>query len=210
MPHLLKHIHVLLGTLCCSGFFFRGLVHAAEHQAAAVDAPIAPQMRESGIQFVCAPDKLAPIEREMARYLAELEIAPDLYRVVLDPAAGRLRYTLNTAPDDTNTLDFKDRHGKTLRITHDVAAKNFVPGDWPHFLNTDPATYNKTGYEGSNPIYLGRNRVFNARRDKDRVARLAQEDYERLGRSLDEGGLLLPLRTPPYLFGFEELPEMGR
>ena len=32
---------------------------------------------------------------------------------------------------------------------------NFIPGDWGYILNTDPASEQKTGYEGSNAIYLG-------------------------------------------------------
>lgn len=129
------------------------------------------------------------------------------------------------------------RPGKILRLAHGVAARNFVPGDWAHFLNTDPASYQKTGYEGSNPIYLGRNRfadyyndhghfysfeekldevyqwrhgVFSRRRDKDRIVPLSPDDYERLDKTPENGGLLIALRATPYCFGFEKLPGSSR
>lgn len=130
-----------------------------------------------------------------------------------------------------------ERPGKILRTTDGIAPKNFVPGDWSYVLNTDPVTYEKTGYEGSNPIYLGRNRfvdyyndnghyytfeeklddvyqwrhrVFNRGRasDRARIQPLSGEDYERLSRPPAAGGMLQPLRTTPYYFGFEELPDM--
>ena len=127
------------------------------------------------------------------------------------------------------------RPGKILRIDYGIAPKNFVPGDWVYFLNTDPETYSKTGYEGSNPIYLGRNRfvdyyndndhfytfeakldevyqwrhkVFSRSRDKDRIVPLSAEDYERLSLPPRQGGLLKNLRTTPYYFGFEDLPPI--
>lgn len=130
-----------------------------------------------------------------------------------------------------------DRPGKLLKIQYGIAPKNFVPGDWSYFLNTDPDTYKKLGYEGSNPIYLGRNRfvdyyndhdhfysfeekldevyqwrhqVFSRSRDKEKIVPLSQEDYERLSKSTEEGGLLTPLRVFPFYFGFEKLPEIRR
>ena len=130
-----------------------------------------------------------------------------------------------------------ERPGKILRTTDGIAPKNFVPGDWLYVLNTDPATYEKVGYEGSNPIYLGRNRfadyyndnghfytfeeklddvyqwrhrVFNRGRasDRARIEPLSADDYERLSKPPEAGGMLQPLRTMPYYFGFEELPDM--
>ncbi|HEX5337877.1 MAG TPA: hypothetical protein VFW53_05525, partial [Gallionella sp.] len=35
------------------------------------------------------------------------------------------------------------RPGKLLKIAYRIAPKNFVPGDWIHFFNTDPASYRK-------------------------------------------------------------------
>ncbi|MFZ2852797.1 MAG: hypothetical protein WAZ34_01635 [Rhodocyclaceae bacterium] len=129
-----------------------------------------------------------------------------------------------------------ERPGKIMRITDGVADRNFVPGDWPHFQNTDPVSYEKTGYEGSNPIYLGRNRfvdyyndhdhfytfeekldevyqwrnkVFNRSRDKDLIVPLSEADYARLHQAPEKGGLLMTLRSTPYYFGFEGLPAIG-
>lgn len=123
--------------------------------------------------------------------------------------------------------------GKLLKITDDVAAKNFVPGDWAYFLNTDAVTQEKTGYEGSNAIYLGRNRfddyyndhdhfytyeekmnevyqwrhgVFSRTRDADKVRPLRADDYERLGQTPEDKGMVLDIRVVPYFFGFEALP----
>lgn len=125
--------------------------------------------------------------------------------------------------------------GKVLKLETGIAPKNIIPGDWIYFLNTDPITYQKTGYEGSNAIYLGRNlfddyyydegghnftykqkvqevfnwrnRVFNRARDKDRIHHLSEEDMNKLTQSPKDGGLQLDLRVSPYFFGFEELDE---
>ena len=126
-----------------------------------------------------------------------------------------------------------DRAGKLLRITSGIPPDNFVPGDWSYFLNTDPATHRKTGFEGSNAIYLGmgrfadyydenrhgytfrekldevfqwRNGVFSRSRDSAKARPLTARDIERLGRTPREGGLLLDVRATPYYFGFERLP----
>ncbi|MFZ3126549.1 MAG: hypothetical protein WA136_00910, partial [Rhodoferax sp.] len=127
------------------------------------------------------------------------------------------------------------RPGKLLRMVEGVASDNFVPGDWIYLLNTDAQTYQRTGYEGSNAIYLGRNRfddyyndnnhyysykeklsevfqwrhgVFNRRRDFAKHKPLAPQDYERLSATPDKGGMLLGYRVAPYLFGYEPLPEL--
>lgn len=121
-----------------------------------------------------------------------------------------------------------DRPGKLLNIQYGVAARNFVPGDWVYFLNTDPASSKKTGYEGSNAIYLGRgkfddyyndnehsytfkekleevfhwrNWVFSRTRDRARMKRLATPALERLIRTPAEGGLLTDLRVFPLASG---------
>jgi hypothetical protein len=126
-----------------------------------------------------------------------------------------------------------DRPGKLLKIKHDVMPMNFVPGDWIYFLNTDPVTYEKTGYEGSNAIYLGRNKfddyyndnhhsytyfqklnevfqwrngVFSRSRDFAKIKPLTAEDIERLSKRPAEGGLLKSIRVLPYFFAYEELP----
>lgn len=113
-------------------------------------------------------------------------------------------------------------HGKILDIMYEVAPMNFVPGDWAYLLNTDAKTYEKTGYEGSNAIYLGggkfddyyndhnysytykqklnevyqwRNGVFSRSRDKDKIKPVSEQDYHRFGLSPEKGGLVLGLRT---------------
>lgn len=125
--------------------------------------------------------------------------------------------------------------GKVLKMETGIAPRNLIPGDWIYLLNTDPITYQKTGYEGSNAIYLGRdllddfyfdeggnnftykqkmqevfnwrNKVFHRVRDKDRIHHLTPEDLERLSKSPKEGGIQLDLRVSPYFFGFEELDK---
>jgi hypothetical protein len=121
------------------------------------------------------------------------------------------------------------RPGKLLHVQYGIAAKNFVPGDWSYLLNTDPQTYQKIGYEGSNALYLGRgkfddyyndhrhsysyrqkmhevyqwrNHVFSASRDAAKVVPLTSSDIERLGRTPAEDGIVLDLRIAPHQFGF--------
>lgn len=129
----------------------------------------------------------------------------------------------------------RDVPGKILRIRRGVAPGNFVPGDWIYLLNTDPASSEKTGYEGSNAIYLGRGKfddyyndhrhsytyrekleevyqwrhgVFSRSRDAHKAKPLKSEDFERLSETPANGGLLLDFRVAPYLFGYEELPKL--
>lgn len=128
-----------------------------------------------------------------------------------------------------------ERPGKVLRMVGDVAPGNFVPGDWVYFLNTDSRTSQKTGYEGSNAIYLGGNRfddyyndndhhytyleklgevyqwrhdVFSRHRDAEKIQHLGAQDYERLNASPEKGGLLMSFRVVPYFFGYEDLPPL--
>ena len=116
------------------------------------------------------------------------------------------------------------RPGKVLQIQRGIAARNFVPGDWIYLLNTDPVSAQKTGYEGSNAIYLGRNKfddyyndnshsytyaqkldevhqwrngVFNRIRDAAKIRILSAEDLDRLGRPPIEGGLMMDFRVSP-------------
>jgi len=121
------------------------------------------------------------------------------------------------------------RPGKILSIQYRVAPGNFVPGDWTYLLNTDPVSWQKAGYEGSNAIYLGRNKfvdyfndhrhayslqekanevyqwrhgVFNRSRDAEKVVALSDEQMQRLmRRTPEEGGLLMDFRAFPTLFG---------
>lgn len=125
------------------------------------------------------------------------------------------------------------RPGKLLSVKYGIAPKNFVPGDWSYLLNTDPETYQKTGYEGSNAVYLGRgrfddyyndhnhsysyrqkmhevyqwrNHVFSGHRDAAKVIPLTAQDVERLGHTPAENGIVLSLRISPFLFGYQSLP----
>lgn len=127
-----------------------------------------------------------------------------------------------------------DHTGKLLHLQSGVAARNFVPGDWVHFLNTDHVSYLMTGYEGSNPIYLGRNRfsdyyndhqraysyrekldqvfqwrhgVFSASRDAALVRPLSEGEIERLGAVPANGGLVTDKRVIPQFFA-DPLPAM--
>ena len=119
------------------------------------------------------------------------------------------------------------RPGKLLRIQYGVAPRNFVPGDWVYLLNNDPVSSRKIGYEGSNAIYLGRNKfadyyndnrhsytyrqklnevfqwrnsVFNRRRDSAKIQFLSDEEFRQLGKSPVAGGLVMDFRVSPAHF----------
>jgi len=119
------------------------------------------------------------------------------------------------------------RVGKLVELTEGVSSDSFIPGDWVYFLNTDPATAQKTGYEGSNSIYMGRgrfddyyndnnhfytykekiqevyqwrNHVFSRSRDTARIHPLSAAEISRLSVDPKEGGLLLEYRATPILF----------
>lgn len=114
-----------------------------------------------------------------------------------------------------------ERPGKLVELLHGIAADNFVPGDWAYLLNTDAASYGKTGYEGSNMIYLGRDRfsdyyndhghaysfrqklnevyqwrhgVFSRSRDAAKVRPLSERELLALTATPERGGLLLSYR----------------
>lgn len=133
-------------------------------------------------------------------------------------------------PDfDQNKLDCP---GKLLRIEYGIAPGNFIPGDWVHFFNTDPVSYQKVGYEGSNPVYLGRNKfadyfndhqhsysyqekldevyqwrngVFSRSRDAEKRKPLNAEDVESLSLPPSQGGILTDMRAFPDFIGYEEM-----
>jgi hypothetical protein len=125
--------------------------------------------------------------------------------------------------------------GKLATIISGVAPDNFVPGDWGYILNTDPISSQKTGYEGSNAVYLGRNKfddyyndnhhaytyqqkvdevyqwrygVFSRSRDTAKIHPLTATDIKNLSRDPSSGGIVLNTRVFPYYFGYESLPEM--
>lgn len=116
------------------------------------------------------------------------------------------------------------KEGKILRLEENVAAEMFIPGDWVYMLNTDPVSYEKTGYEGSNAFYLGRglfsdyyadnnhaypywrkldevfqwrNGVFSRSRDAQKITPLGMKRLREMGESPEKGGLVLPYRATP-------------
>jgi len=128
-----------------------------------------------------------------------------------------------------------NRVGKMVAMSSGIAPDNFVPGDWSYFLNTDPVTYEKTGYEGSNAIYLGRgkfddyyndnnhsytykdklqevyqwrHKVFSRERDVAKIHPLSAAEIKELANTPDHGGIELDYRLSPYAFGFAELPAL--
>lgn len=134
-----------------------------------------------------------------------------------------------------STAQDLSRAGKLMQLEHGVARDNFVPGDWSYFLNTDPVTYEKTGYEGSNAIYLGRgkfddyyndsnhsytyreklqevyqwrHKVFSRERDVAKIHPLTAAEIRQLGATPENGGIELDHRMTPYAFGFAELPPV--
>jgi hypothetical protein len=119
------------------------------------------------------------------------------------------------------------RPGKLLSLQTVAAPGNFVPGDWGYLVNTDAATGQDVGYEGSNSIYLGRNRfddyyndnrhsytyeqklnevfqwrnsVFSRSRDAKNIKPLTPDDLARLGSTPATGGIQLDIRVGPRYF----------
>ncbi len=116
----------------------------------------------------------------------------------------------------------REQKGKLLELYSSVASRNFVPGDWGYILNTDPVSKQKTGYEGSNAIYLGRklfddyyddnnhnytyeqkldevyqwrNGVFSRRRDAKKIKHLSPEEQALLSNTPATGGIELDVRA---------------
>jgi len=125
------------------------------------------------------------------------------------------------------------RPGKILQIQYGVAPKNFVPGDWVYLLNNDALSSQKTGYEGSNAIYLGRNKfvdyyndnghsytyrqkldevyqwrngVFSRSRDSAKIQSISGARFKQLGKPPAEGGLVQDFRVFPYFISRIEKP----
>lgn len=119
------------------------------------------------------------------------------------------------------------RPGKLTRLQEKVAEGNFVPGDWAYLLNTDSASAAKTGYEGSNAIYMGRNRfddyyndhghfytweqkldevyqwrngVFSRERDAEKIEALDADALAKLAATPEDGGIVLDIRIVPKVF----------
>lgn len=117
--------------------------------------------------------------------------------------------------------------GKLLKMHNDVHPLNYIPGDWVYFWNTDPVTYQKTGYEGSNAIYLGNNKfndyyndndgsysfeekldelaqwkngVFSRSRHLNKIKPKTIKDLYKSATSPEEGGYIIPSRLVPRIF----------
>ena len=124
----------------------------------------------------------------------------------------------------------KLHNGKLLAVKSGVEPLNFIPGDWVYFVNTDPTSSNKLGYEGSNSIYMGRAKfddfyddnghhyfyheklkeiynwrygVFSRSRDYKNIRPVSSELLNSLGLPPHAGGLVLDSRSVPKYFGFE-------
>jgi hypothetical protein len=158
---------------------------------------------------------------ELERQLVEKHLASD-HEPLIDVEPGEMWFFEKDFDPE------KLKHpGKILKLQHNVATRNFVPGDWVYILNNDPKSSQKTGYEGSNAIYLGRNRfddyyndnnhfytyeqkldevyqwrngVFSRSRDSAKIKSLSKQDYEQQGKSPSEGGLVLNFRVFPISF----------
>ena len=118
------------------------------------------------------------------------------------------------------------QQGKLLDIHYRIPPNNFVPGDWAYVLNTDNKSAQKTGYEGSNALYLGGNRfadfyndhdhafsleekldkvyqwrfgVFNRQRDRQNIRVLSDVEADQLRQIPQNGGLLLDHRATPKI-----------
>ncbi|HUX90890.1 MAG TPA: hypothetical protein VMV48_09400 [Gallionellaceae bacterium] len=173
--------------------------------------------------------------RRIKKSPAQLKLVEDRLLLDKDPLVGIEPARMWDFEKDFDPQDL-NRPGKLLKIKEGVKAMNFVPGDWIYFQNTDPVSYEKTGYEGSNAIYMGRNKfddyyddndhsysyfqkldevyqwrngVFSRSRDHDKIQPLTPQDIERLSRRPAEGGLLKSFRVSPYLFAFEKLPVLA-
>lgn len=62
-----------------------------------------------GLRFECAHADLDLIETGMAQSMQALGISPALVGTTLDRRNGTLLYSLNSAEDDSSTLDLTDR-----------------------------------------------------------------------------------------------------
>lgn len=129
--------------------------------------------------------------------------------------------------EDDYSPDISTEYGKILGIVNVDSSKNFVPGDWVYMRNTDEKSNKKTGYEGSNTIYLGsglfsdyyedhkgaypyerkldevfqwRNGVFSRSFDGNKIQVLSESEREKLSYSPINGGVVENYRISPLLF----------
>lgn len=121
--------------------------------------------------------------------------------------------------------------GKFVGATFKVSPDNFIPGDWAYFLNTDVRSSNIKGYEGSNSIYLGRDKFddyyyehrgsFTKKEKLDEIylwqweginpkpkVEVTDAMREKMNRTPEEGGIVENFRWIPHYFGAGPLPEI--
>lgn len=119
--------------------------------------------------------------------------------------------------------------GKLIDATFNVSPNNFIPGDWAYFLNTDPRSANIRGFEGSNTIYLGRDKFddyYHEHGGSFSKTEKLEEIYlwqgegivpkpniiitdairEKLNHTPTEGGIVENFRWVPYRIGGNPLP----
>lgn len=121
--------------------------------------------------------------------------------------------------------------GKLVGAVFKVSPNNFVPGDWAYFLNPDVRSSNIRGYEGSNSIYMGRDKFddyyyehggsYSKKEKLDEVylwqwegiepkpkVEVTDSIREQLNRTPGEGGIVENFRWVPHFFGANPLPEI--
>ena len=163
--------------------------------------------------------RVRPDHSRLSQVLTRLESDKDPLVDVEPPAMWQFETDYDRAQHE--------KPGKLLRLQYDVKPLNFVPGDWAYLLNTDSVSYQHTGYEGSNAIYLGRgkfddyyndhsnaysyrqklnevyqwrNGVFSRTRDGYKATPLSEKDILALSASPENGGLVVSYRAVPYFF----------
>ncbi|WP_060065832.1 hypothetical protein [Burkholderia ubonensis] len=167
--------------------------------------------------------RVKPDPARLTQVLSRLEADKDPLVDVEPPAMWQFETDYDAAEHN--------KPGKLLRLEHGVQPLNFIPGDWAYLLNTDPTTYQHTGYEGSNAIYLGRGRfddyyndhsnaysyrqklnevyqwrngVFSRTRDGHKVVPLSEKDILSLSTPPEAGGLVISWRAVPYFFKYTD------
>ncbi len=119
--------------------------------------------------------------------------------------------------------------GKILTVKKGVAKDNFIAGDWSYIKNMDDKSSEKSGYEGSNAVYLGRgnfddyygempnkhytfiekinevyqwqNGVFTYSESSQKKAKkLSLEEFDHILNSPEEGGILSRNRIEPKVY----------
>jgi len=122
------------------------------------------------------------------------------------------------------TIEEKSTPGKILTVEKKIPYNHIIPGDWIYMFNAPDIMTVERGYEGSNAIYLGRNRftdyynlhghsysfeelidkvyqwrnkVFNRPADNKHIKPLQKEDLYKLAKTPEENGLFIDYRIYP-------------